>query len=97
VTIALRPMTAADGGRVPLTHQGEPDDVRRRIADLGSSAILAFEGPQHVGQLQFRRYEPGVRSPRGLHHPLYWADFVTLPRSHSGPRIAGKARPFTEL
>jgi GNAT superfamily N-acetyltransferase len=75
VTIALRPMTAADVGRVPLVHQGEPDEVRRRIADLGSSAILAFDGAQHVGQLQFRRYEPGIRSPRGLHHPLYWVDF----------------------
>jgi GNAT superfamily N-acetyltransferase len=68
-------MTADDVGRVPIRHQGEPDEVRRRIADLGSSAILAFDGAQHVAQLQFRRYEPGVRSPRGLHDPLYWADF----------------------
>ena len=68
-------MTAEDVGRVPIGHQGEPDEVRRRIVDLGSSAILAFDGAQHVGQLQFRRYEPGVRSPRGLHDPLYWTDF----------------------
>lgn len=75
MSIALRPMTAHDVGDVPLAHQGEPDEVRQRIVELGSSAILAFDGMQHVGQLQFRLYEPGVRSPRGLHHPLYWADF----------------------
>jgi GNAT superfamily N-acetyltransferase len=68
-------MSADDVGRVPIGHQGDPDEVRQRIVELGSSAMLAFDGPRHVGQLQFRLYEPGVRSPRGLHHPLYWADF----------------------
>ncbi len=68
-------MAAADIGRVPTGHQGEPQEVRQRIRDIGSSAILAFDGPQHVGQLQFRRYVPGTRSPQGLWHPLYWADF----------------------
>ena len=68
-------MAAADIGTVPIGHQGEPQEVRQRIADIGSSAILAFDGPQHVGQLQFRRYVPGTRSPQGLWHPLYWADF----------------------
>ena len=74
-TIAFRPMAAADIGRVPIGHQGEPQEVRQRIADIGSSAMLAFDGSQHVGQLQFRRYVPGTRSPQGLWHPLYWADF----------------------
>ncbi len=74
-TISFRPMTAADVGSVPIGHQGEADEVRQRIADLGSSAMLAFDGEQHVGQLQFRRYEPGTRSPDGLWDPLYWADF----------------------
>ena len=74
-TIVFRPMAAADIGTVPIGHQGEPEEVRQRIADIGSSAILAFDGPQHVGQLQFRRYVPGTRSPQGLWHPLYWADF----------------------
>lgn len=74
-TIVFRPMVAADIGRVPIGHQGEPKEVRQRIRDIGSSAILAFDGAQHVGQLQFRRYEPGARSPQGLWHPLYWADF----------------------
>lgn len=74
--ISFRPMTAADVGVVPISHQGEPDEVLQRIADLGASAILAFDGDQHVGQLQFRRYEPGMRSPKGLWDPLYWADFA---------------------
>lgn len=69
-------MTAADVGVVPISHQGEPDEVRQRIAELGSSAMLAFDRDQHVGQLQFRRYEPGIRSPKGLWDPLYWADFA---------------------
>jgi GNAT superfamily N-acetyltransferase len=74
--IFFRPMTVADIGVVPIGHQGEPSEVRQRVADLGSSAILAFDGEQHIGQLQFRRYEPGTRSPDGLWDPLYWADFA---------------------
>src|SRR5215813_9260332 len=68
-------MTADDLGRVPIGHQGDLDEVRHRIAKLGSSAILAFDGTQHVAQLQFRRYEPGLRSPDSINHPLYWGDF----------------------
>ena len=74
--ISFRPMTIADVGVAPISHQGEPDEVRQRITDLGASAMLAFDGAQHVGQLQFRRYEPGTRSPKGLWDPLYWADFA---------------------
>ena len=73
--ITLRQMTTADVGRLPIGCQGEPDEVRQRIAELGSSAILAFDGAQHVAQLQFRAYVAGRRSPKGVHHPLYWADF----------------------
>jgi GNAT superfamily N-acetyltransferase len=69
-------MTLEDVGVAPISHQGEPDEVRQRITDLGASAMLAFDGAQHVGQLQFRRYEPGIRSPKGLWDPLYWADFA---------------------
>jgi GNAT superfamily N-acetyltransferase len=68
-------MQASDIGSVPIAHQGEPDEVRARIADLGASAMLAFDGAQHVGQLQFRRYVPGTRSPNGVWDPLYWMDF----------------------
>jgi len=73
--IQYRPMQASDIGAVPIAHQGEPDEVRARVADLGASAILAFDGAQHVGQLQFRRYVPGTRSPNGVWDPLYWMDF----------------------
>ena len=74
-SISFRPLTAADIGRVPIGHQGDADEVRQRIVDLGSSALLAFDGAQHVGQLQFRHYTPGIRSPNSLWDPLYWADF----------------------
>lgn len=46
-----------------------------RIADLGAAAILAFEGDQHVGQLQFRCHDPQLRSPAGIWNPDYWGDF----------------------
>ena len=74
-TIHYRPMTAEDLGAVPIGHQGDAQEVRTRIQDLGSSAILAFDGTQHVGQLQFRRYAAGTRSPKGLWDPLYWGEF----------------------
>jgi GNAT superfamily N-acetyltransferase len=69
-------MVASDVGSVPIAHQGERDEVLARIGDLGSSALLAFDGEQHVGQLQFRRYEAGTRSPNGLWDPMYWMDFA---------------------
>ena len=68
-------MTMADVGRAPIDCQGSEEEVRARIADLGASAILAFDGEQHVGQLQFRRYDPALRSPNGIRAPAYWGDF----------------------
>jgi hypothetical protein len=68
-------MVASDVGSVPIAHQGDSVEVLARIADLGSSAVLAFDGDQHVGQLQFRRYKAGTRSPSGVWDPLYWMDF----------------------
>ena len=73
--IDYRPMTVEDLGTVPIGHQGDAQEVRARIQDLGASAILAFDGRQHVGQLQFRRYAADVRSPKGLWDPLYWGEF----------------------
>ncbi|MEZ5233472.1 MAG: GNAT family N-acetyltransferase [Acidimicrobiales bacterium] len=73
--LTYRPMIASDLGQVPIGHQGDEAEVAARIADLGASAILCFDGAQHVGQLQFRRYQPSTVSPDGLLHPLYWADF----------------------
>ena len=74
-TITFRPMTSEDVGTVPIGHQGDEQEVRARIQDLGSSAILAFDATQHVGQLQFRRYAADTRSPKGLWDPLYWGEF----------------------
>lgn len=52
--IQYRPLAATDVETVPLLHQGTPEEVRARIAAIGSSAILAFEEGVHIGQIQFR-------------------------------------------
>ena len=76
--ICYRPMTADDIGKVPLDCHGGEEALAARIEDLGSAAILAFDGEQHVGQLQFRRHVRGLRSPNGIHSPDYWGDFGGL-------------------
>ncbi len=76
-TITYRPMVEADLGRHPIGCQGPTDEVAARIQDLGASAILAFDGARHVGQLQFRRYDPGLRAAKGVYEPAYWGDFGT--------------------
>lgn len=68
-------MSAADVGQVPIAHQGDEREVLERIAAIGSSAWLAFDGARHVGQLQFRLYVPGAQSPNGVWDPLWWMDF----------------------
>ncbi|MFT4562221.1 MAG: GNAT superfamily N-acetyltransferase [Gammaproteobacteria bacterium] len=73
--ISYRPMVAEDVDHVPIGCQGERKAIQDRIKDLGSVAILAFDGNLHVAQLQFRRYERNLRSPNGLWDPLYWGDF----------------------
>ncbi|MCY4480708.1 MAG: GNAT family N-acetyltransferase [Rhodospirillales bacterium] len=72
---SFRLMTADDVGRVPIGCQGDEAALRSRIADVGSAAVLAFDGAQHVAQLQFRRYDQTCRSPNGLWDPLYWGEF----------------------
>ena len=72
---SLRLMTADDVGRVPIGCQGGEAALRARIADVGSAAVLAFDGAQHVAQLQFRRYDRTCHSPNGLWDPLYWGEF----------------------
>lgn len=74
--ITYRPMTSDDIGSVPIGHMGSEAEVRARIDTIGSAALLAFDGDQHVGQLQFRVFEAGVRSPNSLWDPLYWMDFA---------------------
>ena len=73
--LAFRLMAADDIGRVPIGCQGGEAALRERVADVGSAAVLAFDGAQHVAQLQFRRYDRACRSPDGLWDPLYWGDF----------------------
>ena len=68
-------MILDDVAHVPLGCQGSRDEIEQRINELGAAAILAFDGEQHVAQLQFRRYDPELRSPDGLWDPLYWGDF----------------------
>lgn len=97
-------MTVSDLGNVPIDCQGTEATVRNRIADLGASAILAFDGEQHVGQLQFRRYDRALRSPAGIMDPSYWGDFgqanapslppetVNLFCYHVGQLTSGNAR-----
>ena len=73
--IEFRPMVEADLGSYPIGCQGPRQDIAARIGDLGASAILAFDGTRHVGQLQFRRYDASRRSPKGVYEPAYWGDF----------------------
>lgn len=68
-------MTVADIDQVPMQCHGQSDAVSERIRTLGSTAILVFDGEQHVAQLQFRRYNAALRSPDGIWDPLYWGDF----------------------
>jgi hypothetical protein len=70
-----RLLERADIENVPLSCQGAREQVIERIAEIGSSAMLAFEGARHVGQLQFRPYVSGTTSPDGINDPLYWMDF----------------------
>ena len=101
--IQYRPMTINDVGKVPIDCQGEWEVVSDRITDIGSSAILAFDGSQHVGQLQFRKHSSSLKSPDGIWHPDYWGDFPEIQRDlpantlgifcyHVGQLSAGEER-----
>ncbi len=68
-------MGIADIDRLPIGCQGSRAEAARRIEDLGSCAVLAFDGEQHVAQLQFRRYDAKARSPNSIWDPAYWGDF----------------------
>ncbi len=74
-SIHYRTMTAVDVDRLPIMCHGGRDALIARIADLGTAAVLAFDGDQHVGQLQLRRHDPKLRSPEGIWNPDYWGDF----------------------
>jgi hypothetical protein len=74
--LSYRPMSADDVGQVPLAHQGDEREVLERIATIGSSAWLAFDDSRHIGQIQFRRYQPETRPPNGVWVPVWWMDFA---------------------
>lgn len=74
--IRFRPMLASDIGQVPTNCHGEPSALSERIRELGSAAILAYDGDQHVGQLQFRKHLPDLRSTAGIFCPDWWGDFA---------------------
>lgn len=59
-------MVAGDPGTAPTDCQRSLKEGAERIADLGAAAILAFDGNRHVGQLQFRRRRPQLRSAAGI-------------------------------
>lgn len=73
--IQFRPMGPQDLEQVPLDCHGSSADLADRLESLGSAAILAFDGGQHVGRLQFRRHDPLLRSAAGVFSPDYWGDF----------------------
>lgn len=102
-SIRFRPMQAEDVGRVPMDCHGDVVDLTARIRDLGAAAILAYDEDQHVGQLQFRKHRPALRSEAGISSPDYWGDFAgrapALPERtlciycyHVGQLTDGKAR-----
>ncbi len=69
-------MVADDIGHVPMNCHGDVTELSERIRELGAAAILAYDGDQHVGQLQFRKYRPGLRSKEGIFSPDWWGDFA---------------------
>ena len=73
--VSFRPLAEHDLDSVPLECQGEPAEVRERVHEAGSSAMLAFAGERRVAQLHFRPLITGMRSPQGIYHPLYWMDY----------------------
>ncbi len=75
MNIEYRLMTTNDVGRVPEDCFGTREVLLNRMEDLGAAAVLAFDGDQHVAQLQFRRYNAALRSSEGIWHPDYWGDF----------------------
>jgi GNAT superfamily N-acetyltransferase len=75
-SIRFRPMLAGDIGQVPMNCHGEASAVSERIRELGAAAILAYDGDQHVAQLQFRRHLRDLRSKEGIFSPDWWGDFA---------------------
>jgi GNAT superfamily N-acetyltransferase len=73
--LLYRAMTREDVGNIPMDCHGSAQDTLDRISQLGSAAILAFDGEKHVAQLQFRSHDPALRSASGIWSSDYWGDF----------------------
>jgi GNAT superfamily N-acetyltransferase len=102
-TVSYRMMRHEDVGIIPTDCMGEVDAIHARIDELGSCAVLGFDGDQHVAQLQFRRYRPDARSSNSIWDPAYWGDFgasapnlpevsLSLHCFHVGQTSEGEAR-----
>jgi len=78
--ISFRLLTAADIGVIPIGHQGDPDEVLPRIADQGSSAMLAFVGKSNG---LFHRLTACV-NPMGIWHAISGEPYRLLKHS-TGP------------
>jgi GNAT superfamily N-acetyltransferase len=73
--LEIRPATLQD---LPALERrcwfGGEDEMRHRITDQGTCSIIAVDEGRPIGQLYLRAYEPGYRSPAGLHDGGFWAD-----------------------
>ena len=75
MTIDIRPATFGD---LPLLERrcwpGGEHEMRARIAAQGTCSVIALDAGRPVAQLYLRAYQPGYRSPGGLHDGSWWAD-----------------------
>ncbi len=88
--IEIRPAAATD---IPVLERrcwrGGEEEMRRRISDQGACSIIALDGARPVGQIYVRAYQPGFRSPEGLHDGSWWADLSGVEdRAELPPRTA---------
>jgi GNAT superfamily N-acetyltransferase len=80
MAIEIRSATKAD---LPLLERrcwrGGEEEMRARIAAQGTCSIIALDDGRPVAQLYLRAYQPGFRSPGGLHDGAWWADLSGVP------------------
>lgn len=75
MVLEIRPATIAD---LPSLERrcwrGGEAEMERRIGTQGTCSLIVVDDGRTVGQLYLRAYEPGARSPSGLHDGAWWAD-----------------------
>jgi hypothetical protein len=73
--VEIRPATVTDLAALECRcWRGGQEEMRRRMLEQGTCSIIALDAGRPVAQLYLRGYEPGFRSPRGLHDGSWWAD-----------------------